>query len=218
MEIETMPYFPVSSGEYKAFRGKLTDAEILEVLDKISDIACFGFSNIEFTNSFQDAFFNKLELLYGKNLSKYKSCINNGKKGGRPPKVTHKEVSISTESPVEGAEGDTPPALPPPNYDITCNTHIEQCFKIYNEICKDLKAVKYERRNRATLSLVAEFLEETQYDYDYFKDVCKKANEQKVLCNNALDFKGVIKNHIAIYNEKFKKTDGVKVTTKLKFK
>ena len=206
MEIETMPYFPISSGEYKAFRSKLSDAEFLQVIDKLSDVACFGFSNIELENPFQVTFFNKSMLLYEKSLNKYKSSVNNGKKGGRPRKS-------------EGGEPpDLKPITPRPIYDITCNPNIDKCFVIYNEICKDLKPVRYERRSRDILELVAQYLEETSFDFEYFKEVCAKANEQKTLCNNALDFKGVVKNHIAICNEKFKKAETGKVVSKLKFK
>ena len=113
----------------------------------------------------------------------------------------------------------TPQTSPPrPVYDITCNPHIDKCFDIYKEYCKDLKPLKYERRSRDIMEMVARFLDETQMDFDYFKDVCKKANDQKTICDNALDFKGVLKNHISIYNEKFKKGSSGKVVSKLKFK
>lgn len=213
MEIKTMPHFPVSSGEYKAFRNKLSDAEILEVLDKISDVACFGYSDIELTNPFQITFFEKLEILYSKNLNKYKSCINNGKKGGRPPKSKEEDIK-----PQKSEEKEIEVSPPKPVYDITCNPNIDKCFNIYKEYCKDLKPVRYERRSRDILELVAQFLDETQMDFDYLKNVCIKANEQKTICDNALDFKGVLKNHISINNEKFKKNEKGKVISKLKFK
>ena len=115
----------------------------------------------------------------------------------------------------EPPKPENPPSL---HYDITCNPNIDKCFNIYKEYCKNLKPIRYERRNRETLELVAKFLDETQSDFNYFKEVCIKANEQKVICDNALDFKGVIKNHISIYNEKFKKAEKGKVVSKLKFK
>ena len=50
---------------------------------------------------------------------------------------------------------------------------------------------------------MAKFLSETNGDLEYLKEVCQKANKQRVICDNVLDFKSVIKNHIAINNEKF---------------
>ncbi len=203
MKNNTIPYFVIFSGEYKVFRTILTEEEMLKVIDKISEISVLGDSSIEFTSPHQELYFEKLLLHYEKNLKTYMSKVNNGKKGGRPKK--NKEPILTQSKPVTA-------------YDITCNPHIDKCFAVYKEYCKDLKPIRYERRNRETLDLVAKFLEETQADFDYFKEVCIKANELKVICDNAIDFKSVIKNHIAISNEKFKKDDKNTVVTKLKFK
>lgn len=210
MDKKTMPYFPISSGEYKAFRTKLTDAELIKVLDKISDVAVFGTSNIVFETEFQELFYDKLKTLYDKNLKSYNASVENGKKGGRPRRDLSGEVKI-TEVPV---------MLPqkPIAYDITCNPLIDKVFKIYEDNCKDLKPIRYEKRNRETLEMVAKFLMETSNDFEYFKEVCVKANQQKVICDNALDFKSVIKNHISISNEKFKKGSSGELMSKLKFK
>ena len=204
----TVPYFVIYSGEYKVFRGKLTKDEILRVFDKLSDIGVLGMSDIEFTNEFQELYFEKLFAQYEKNLKAYRAKVENGKKGGRPKSV---KVPLTTPS---QEEAPVPP--PPPRYDVTCNVNIDKVFSLYKELCKDLKPLHYERRNRETLELVAKFLDEVESNYDYIKEVCVKANELKGLCDNALDFRGVIRNHIAIYNEKFKKGGG-DIGSKLKF-
>ncbi len=92
-----------------------------------------------------------------------------------------------------------------PEFYDPADPRIEKCFEIYSQVCSDLPRLRYERRARDVRDLVAQFLNETGGDFDYFKEVCQKANKQKVICNNTLDFKSVIKNHIAINNEKFKK-------------
>lgn len=214
MENNTIPYFIVYSGEFKVFRGKLTEDEILKVFDKLSDISVLGMSDIEFTNEFQQLYFDKLLVHYEKNLKAYKAKVENGKKGGRPPKNTI--LPINPQNTPSGSLGGEPIPPSPPSYDITCNVDIDKCFNIYRELCKDLRPLKYERRNRNTIELVAGFLAETENDFGYFEEVCKKANKLKILCNNALDFKGVIRNHIAIYNEKFAK-GGENIGTKLRF-
>lgn len=212
MENNTIPYFIIYSGEFKVFRGKLTEEEILKVFDKLSDISVLGMSDIEFTNEFQQLYFDKLLVHYEKNLKAYRAKVENGKKGGRP---RNQSSSILAPSEVEG--GGNPPPLPP-TYDITCNVDIDKAFNIYREICNNLKPLKYERRNRETLELVAKFLLETGNDFDYLKDVCQKANKLKVICDTALDFKSVIKNHISIFNGKFSKGDSEGMISKLKFK
>ena len=67
------------------------------------------------------------------------------------------------------------------------------------------------------MDLLSNFLYETENNLDYFKEVCTKANKQKTICDNVLDFKSILKNHIAISNEKFKK-GGENLGNKLKFK
>lgn len=214
MEDNTIPYFVIYSGEYKVFRTKLSSDEILQVIDKVSDISVLGISDIEFQNEYQELYFQKLLKHYKKNLKAYQAKVENGKKGGRPRK---NHTTNSTNPTEEVVGGETPPS-PPITYDITCNNNIEKCFSIYSEECKDLKPIKYERRSRDVLELVAQFLAETSCDFEYFKEVCIKANEQKTLCDNALDFKSVVKNHISINNEKFKKNEKGTVVSKLKFK
>lgn len=94
----------------------------------------------------------------------------------------------------------------------------DKCFAIYSENCKNLLPLKFEKRNKEIRELLSNYLYETNNDLEYFKEVCTKANEQKQICDVRLDFKGVLKNHISIYNEKFKKAEKGKVVSKLKFK
>lgn len=209
MKNNTIPYIIIYSGEFKVFRAKLTDREILRVLDKLTDISVLGNSDIEFKNEYQQLYFDKLLTHYEKNIRAYKAKVENGKKGGRPKSTLQTHLPETVNTPTDNG-------LPPAVYDITCNPNIEKVFELYRSNCPSLKPLKYERRNRETLELVAKFLEETNNDFDYFKMVCQNADKQKVICDNALDFKGVVKNHIALYNEKFKKGNA-EIGTKLTF-
>lgn len=89
--------------------------------------------------------------------------------------------------------------------DIYCNQHFEKCFKMYSEICKNLIPLSSERRNRKTLQLLADFLDEIEFDFDYFKELCTKANELRMIVTNHIDFRLMLRNHIGITNGKYQK-------------
>lgn len=105
--MNTIPYFVIYSGEYKVFRNKLNEEEMLKVIDKISDISVLGVSDIEFTNPFQQLFFDKLLAQYEKNLRSYIAKVENGKKGGRPKK---EETPIDN---VSKPKANSPPVFVP---------------------------------------------------------------------------------------------------------
>lgn len=101
--------------------------------------------------------------------------------------------------------------------DLFFDPIIDKCFSIYSNVCTDLPKLNFERRNKEIRELLSEFLFETENDLNYFTSVCKKANKLKTLCNNKLDFKSVIKNHIAIANGKFEKNNSKDVMSQIKF-
>lgn len=87
--------------------------------------------------------------------------------------------------------------------DIYCNKDFEKIFKIYNDNCNNLTPIIFERRNKVVLEKLRDFLEEINYDFDYFKKVCIKANKLKVICNTKIDFKMVLNNHSGIMVGKY---------------
>lgn len=87
--------------------------------------------------------------------------------------------------------------------DIYCNKDFEKIFEMYKEYCNNLTPIIFERRNKVILEKLRDFLEEINYDYDYFKKVCIKANSLKTICNMKIDFKMVINNHIGIMSDKY---------------
>lgn len=87
--------------------------------------------------------------------------------------------------------------------DIFCNLDFEKCFNIYSEKCKNLIPLGYVRRNRKVLEMLSEFLEEIEYNFDYFEVLCDKANELKTIVDTKIDFKMMINNHDGIINGKY---------------
>lgn len=87
--------------------------------------------------------------------------------------------------------------------DISCNLNFENCFKIYKENCKGLLPLCFERRSKSILEELNQFLIEIDYNFDYFLQLCKKANSLKKIVDNKIDFRSMIKNHIGITNGKY---------------
>lgn len=99
------------------------------------------------------------------------------------------------------------------NKDIICNLDIENCFKIYAENCNNLLPLNFERRSKAILEELNQFLTEIDYDFEYFLGLCKKANELKKIVDNRIDFRSMLKNHIGIMNGKYFKANAQKGLT-----
>ena len=89
------------------------------------------------------------------------------------------------------------------NIDIFCNVDFEKCFNFYSENCSNLIPISFERRNKAILEELREFLNEIDYDFSYFLDLCKKANSLEKIIKNRIDFRSMIRNHIGIMNGKY---------------
>lgn len=93
--------------------------------------------------------------------------------------------------------------------DIVCNLDFEKCFKIYFENCKNLTPLSYERRSRNILDELNSFLNEIEYDFDYFLALCQQANSLKTIVDRKIDFRSMIRNHIGIMNGKYKTTEQI---------
>lgn len=87
--------------------------------------------------------------------------------------------------------------------DISCNLDFEKCFEIYKENCKNLLPLCFERRSKAILDELNQFLIEIDYNFDYFLNLCKKADSLKKIVDNKIDFRSMIKCHIGITNGKY---------------
>ena len=89
--------------------------------------------------------------------------------------------------------------------DIVCSIDFEKVFNLYKKNCSNLIPINYERRNKKTLEILRDFLEEIEYDYEYVEKLCIKANDLEKIADNKIDFKSMINNHIGIMNDKYRK-------------
>jgi len=96
--------------------------------------------------------------------------------------------------------------------DIFCNSDFEKCFSIYKEVCTKLTPLRFERRSKAILEELSSFLDEIEYNFDYFKELCEKANQLEKIVDTKIDFKTMIKNHIGITNGKYDKKEQVDIS------
>jgi hypothetical protein len=76
-------------------------------------------------------------------------------------------------------------------------------FEIYQEECKELAPLSFERRNKRIIDKMAVYLNETDNDIGVFRDVCKKANRLKTIANRLIDFETVINCYVGILNGKY---------------
>lgn len=87
------------------------------------------------------------------------------------------------------------------------NPIINQCFEIYKKECPNLLKLGFEPRNSKIREEVQDFLTEIDNDIGYFRELCRKANKLKEIVHKSIDFKMLIRNHIGIYNGKYKDND-----------
>lgn len=81
--------------------------------------------------------------------------------------------------------------------------NFEKCFTIYRKTCPDLLPLNFERRSKVILEELNQFLIEIDYDFEYFLELCSKANELKKIIETKIDFRSMIRNHIGIMNGKY---------------
>lgn len=91
------------------------------------------------------------------------------------------------------------------NPDFYFSSDKTKVFEIYENECKNLIPLTGEKRNRKVLDKTSNFLNEIEFDWDYFKNLCQKANELKMIANTKIDFEMLINCHIGIMNGKYQK-------------
>ena len=94
------------------------------------------------------------------------------------------------------------------NIDIFCNIDFQKCFTLYSENCPKLTPLSYEKRSRVILEELRYFLDEIDYDFSYFLNLCQKANTLEKIVDTRLDFRSMIRNHIGITNGKYETKSG----------
>ena len=221
-------YFQLYASDFLMYKNLLTNDELIEVIEGIS-IYCLFNKKKEFENEYQKAFYDKLINSSDKNKQNYLIKIQNGKKGGRPPKNLNKtETKPIGYEQVNLNETETKPKRNQYNRieeniieeniikeenkiennnkynncfnsDLLFDKNINKVFDLYKDLCKDLVPIKFEKRNREYLSLIKDFLIQIQLDFEYVKELFIKANNQKIFYKNKLMLMSIIKNHDKIY-------------------
>jgi hypothetical protein len=87
--------------------------------------------------------------------------------------------------------------------DFVSSKQCREMFEIYQEECKELAPLSFERRNKRIVDKMAVYLNETDNDIGVFRDVCKKANKLKTIANRLIDFETVINCYVGILNGKY---------------
>ena len=82
--IVNIPYFQVYATDLVTYSMKLSGEQIKDIMLGISDICLFGETDFIPKDHISNLFFNKLHDDLKKNIKNYKTCVENGKKGGRP--------------------------------------------------------------------------------------------------------------------------------------
>lgn len=93
------------------------------------------------------------------------------------------------------------------NPDFYFSDDKNKIFEIYEKECPNLIALTGEKRSRKILDKVNNFLSEINSDWDYFKNLCQKANDLKTIANTKIDFEMIINCHIGIMNGKYIKCE-----------
>lgn len=92
---------------------------------------------------------------------------------------------------------------PPRQIDPFADSLIDKCFTIYQENCPDLCKLRFERRSKDIRELTAKVLTEIDRDIGVFTEICKKANDLKVIVDKQIDFKKMLNCYQGILNGKY---------------
>lgn len=86
------------------------------------------------------------------------------------------------------------------NPDLMFDKDVNKVFDFYEKNCTSLVPLKFEKRDLELRAAIKDFLIFIDFDFDYFFELCQKANKQVNLLDNKIDLKSLIKNHVRIYS------------------
>jgi hypothetical protein len=98
-KIKIMPYYMVYAADFKVLRDKLSNDDIVTLLNAISDLCLYGETDYTPATKFQEIWFGKFKDDFLKSLKKYKTSVENGKLGGRPKKTQEKPTGFVQDNP-----------------------------------------------------------------------------------------------------------------------
>ena len=196
---------------------KLDDKKRLKMYDLISN---FALNSEEIDTKYEIC--EQLFTLIKPQLVASHKHYEDGKKGGRPKKIKNppfeniksNENVNENENENENENVNASGFFVEENFekklnpiDPILNPNIQKCFDIYKQECKDLPELGYEPRNKQLRERLADFLNETDCDIGYFREVCRRANKLRYIANKLIDFKSLLNNHIGIYNGKYEEKE-----------
>ena len=91
------------------------------------------------------------------------------------------------------------------NPDLMFDKNVNKVFDFYEKNCTSLVPLVFEKRDLELRQAIKDFLIFIDFDFDYFSELCQRANEQVFLLDNKIDLKSLIKNHSRIYSGFFNK-------------
>ena len=146
------------------------------------------------------------KMIQQKNLGKYTiiNILNYEKfQNDTTNDATNNTTNDATNNTIDGHYQESKESKESKKIDIYVSPEIEQIRRIYTELCPDLIPITNYGYGKKLRSEAAEYLEETNYDWDYFKQVCIKANKLRNIGKFKIDLKSVITNHSGIYTDKY---------------
>lgn len=138
----------------------------------------------------------------------HKSIIDRLNKFGISP--IGSPIEGASESSIRGYSNSNSNSISKSNSkDIYCNKDFDKCFEIYQNVCKNLVPLRFERRSKAILELLQDFLDEIDYNFEYFNLLCSMANKLEKIMDTKIDFKMLLRNHAGIMSGKYGKSKTV---------
>lgn len=186
-------YIAVSKAFYETEKNQVFQDE--NQLDNQDEKTYISIS-ISIYNSISNYSKKLLKLLFKTiNCKNYKSKNWGGKRENAGRKKQEQEPIQPIPENLEPVKSKTDPFS---------NPIVDKCFEIYKQECPDLLKLGFEPRTAKVREEVAKFLDEIDSDIGYFTELCRKANSLKEIVNKTIDFTMLIRNHIGIYNGKYK--------------
>lgn len=87
-----IPYFNFYATDFKALKDKLTPNDLWDIVNAMCDICLYSETEFKPNNKFQETYYNKILDNFEPCKKRYLSCVENGGKGGRPPKDKNPQV------------------------------------------------------------------------------------------------------------------------------
>lgn len=142
------------------------------------------------------------KMIQQKNIGKY-TIINILSYEKFQNDTTNNTINDTIDDTIDGHYQESKESKESKKIDIYVSPEIEQIKKIYIDECTNLIPLTAYSMNKDLRMLIKEYLEDTNFDFDYFKEVCKKANELIQIGDYKIDLKSIIKNHTGIYANKY---------------